>query len=228
MKIKESFKSPMDRYAWVNSCEYIIIHHTASQEWSIKWILKSLAEKEDKVSCHYVIDINWDIYKIWNDTDVFWHAGISSRKWLVDLNWYSIWIEIIWPLKDWWFTSLQSESLWVLLKELTKLHNIPKVNILRHKDISPWRKIDVSDTIWNKEFDSFEKYIKSLLTNLIYMETPYTKLHNELKEKYPDIRPIWDNFEKNTVEKEIANITFYTIIDRLPEILKVIVKIFLK
>lgn len=55
-----------------NSKEFIILHHTATGEGSIKGVLRTLTV--GAVSCHYVIDTNGDTYKIGDDNMILWHA----------------------------------------------------------------------------------------------------------------------------------------------------------
>lgn len=143
---------------WTNTCEYIIIHHTATWNWSIKWVLKTLTQW--KVSCHFVIDTNWDMYKIWTPENILWHAWVSSWNGKIWMNNYSIWIEVIWPLP--WFTYEQKVALKTLVRHLMSVYKIPKQNVLRHKDISPWRKIDIDDSFWNEKYKSWTEYQNSL------------------------------------------------------------------
>lgn len=149
---------------WVNTCEFIILHHTATGENTIRWVLNTLTV--GAVSCHYVVDTNGDIYKIWNDKDILWHAGASEWKGKKDkygsFNSYSIWIEIIGPLSDGGFTDAQRSSVAELVKDIATKYGIPKENILRHKDIAPNRKTDVADSFWIKQFGSYDQYINSL------------------------------------------------------------------
>ena len=143
-----------------NTCEYIILHHTW---WSLvfKDQLKYLSKHTNKVSAHFIIGQEWEIWQIWYYNQTMWHCWTSSWEWKTNLNKYSIWIELVWP----WFTSKQKERLKELLLYLTEKLNIPKENIIRHKDIAPWRKVDVDDSLWNKEFNTFRDYIDSLFIN---------------------------------------------------------------
>ena len=44
-------------------------------------------------------------------------------------------------------------------------HGIGKRQVIRHKDISPGRKIDVKDSFWNGEYKTFAQYQDSLISN---------------------------------------------------------------
>lgn len=84
------------------------------------------------------------------------------------MNKYSIGIEIIWPLP--WFTDEQRKSVREICEFLMQSLNIPKENIIRHKDISPWRKTDVDDSFWNNEYKTFKDYQDSYSHNNNLME----------------------------------------------------------
>lgn len=147
---------------WINTREYIVVHHTWSKHWSIKWVLNTVTSW--KVSVHYVVDCNWDKYKIWNTTDILWHCWKSEWKDKKNMNKYSIGIEIIWWLWE-EFPKEQRQSVRELIEHLMMTFDIPKENVLRHKDISPWRKTDVSDIFWNHWFNSWKEYQNSLVIN---------------------------------------------------------------
>lgn len=144
----------------VNTKEFIIVHHTATWEGSIKGVLKTLTT--GAVSCHFVIDTNGDAYKIGQPDDILWHAWESEwgdKKWM---NYFSLGIEVIGPLADGWFTRAQFITLTRLVEHLMAAFNIPKDNVIRHKDITHlsskkkvlWtvgtrsRKVDPYDTLF--------------------------------------------------------------------------------
>ena len=72
--------------------KYLIIHYTGMQ--SARVSMRKLKNPKSKVSCHYFIDRNGDIYKMIDDNKIAWHAGKSKWKNIKNLNKYSIGIEI--------------------------------------------------------------------------------------------------------------------------------------
>lgn len=198
-----------NKTAGTNTCQFVILHHTATAEGTIKGVLNTLTT--GAVSCHYVVDTNGDVYKIGNDKDILWHAGESAWGNLKNMNAYSIWIEVIWPLKNGGFTDDQRKSVENLIKELAKKYAIPKENILRHKDISPKRKTDIADSFWNVYWESWEAFKNNLFTNKpIMAKTKYTDIKDnvvaELSAKW--LKPIFSEFKWDypLTEKEVKEL----------------------
>jgi len=164
-----------NKTAGTNTCQFVILHHTATAEGTIKGVLNTLTV--GAVSCHYVVDTNGDVYKIGNDKDILWHAGESAWGNLKNMNAYSIWIEVIWPLKNGWFTDDQRKSVEILIKELSQKYGIPKENVLRHKDVAPGRKTDIADSFWNIYWESWDAFKNNLFTNKpIMTKSKYTEI----------------------------------------------------
>lgn len=162
---KQTFPSPVERSKWVNTCEYIIVHHTATKEGTIKGVLDGLYRRPDYASCHFVVDVNGDAYKIGDPKDILWHTGVSEWKWKTDLNKYSLGIEIIGPMTDGGFTKEQKETVRALVGHLMAVFNIPAENVLRHRDIAPKRKTDVADSFW--KISSWDEYQKTLIARQV-------------------------------------------------------------
>ncbi len=131
--------------------QYLIIHYTGMQ--SARVSMERLKNPNSKVSCHYFINRNGDIYKMIDDTKVAWHAGKSKWKNIKNLNKYSIGIEI--QNKGHFinyqsFPKKQISPLIILIKSLLKKYKIKKNNVLGHSDIAPLRKRDPGEKFpWN-------------------------------------------------------------------------------
>lgn len=127
---------------WVNTCEYIILHHTGTWYNTLNGNIKVLLGETSRiVSAHMLVDTNGDAYKLWDPKQILWHAGTSEWKWKKGMNSYSIGIEVIWPLP--WFTDEQKKTVFWLVQHLMAVFKIPKENVLRHASIAPWRKTDI-------------------------------------------------------------------------------------
>lgn len=117
-----------------NSCKFIILHHTGGGTYASN--LRVLSGTSGKVSTHFLVWENWECAKIWNPTDVLWHAGASERWADQNLNRFSLWIEVVWPNKKWGFRGRQFEKVVDLVKYLQETFDIPKENVLCHHDIT--------------------------------------------------------------------------------------------
>ena len=131
--------------------QYLIIHYTGMQ--SARVSMERLKNPNSKVSCHYFINRNGNVYKMIDDTKVAWHAGKSKWKNIKNLNKYSIGIEI--QNKGHFinyqsFPKKQISPLIILIKSLLKKYKIKKNNVLGHSDIAPLRKKDPGEKFpWN-------------------------------------------------------------------------------
>jgi N-acetyl-anhydromuramyl-L-alanine amidase AmpD len=169
------------------------------------------------VSCHYVVWPNWEVWKIWNDSYIMWHAWNSSWWSYSDMNNYSLWIEVVWPNTNWWFSDAQYNRVCELVIYLAELHKIPKQNILRHKDIAPGRKVDIADSFWSNKFTSFGNYINFLFDKTKIM-SKYTDLLNKAIASWYvplfDTRD-WDKPLTEKETKELIELAFARFINRI-------------
>ena len=151
MKLIHKFKSLNFDKRNDENISYIVLHYTALP--SIEESIDYLCSINNKVSCHYIIGQNGNIYNLVDDKHRAWHAGHS--EWLTknDLNSSSIGIELDFsPSHDNnKFSNLLIDSLILLIKFLKRKYKIDKKNILGHSDIAPYRKIDPGGKFpWNK------------------------------------------------------------------------------
>lgn len=126
---------------------FLILHYTALDQANS---LRVLTEQE--VSAHYLVgnDNPTTIYKLVDESQMAYHAGLSDWKGYSKLNPASIGIEIVnlgykegpdgrsyYP-----FPQYQIDALIPLIKEVVARHKIPAENILGHQEIAPQRKPD--------------------------------------------------------------------------------------
>lgn len=172
MKYNTDYPTEKCRSFPANTCEYIMLHHT----WAGKGIniVKYLANNPKKVSCHFVVDTDGTVYKLADPRKVTWHAGESSYEGRVQLNLYSIGIEVVSDGHK--FTDEQREVVKELVKTLMKEYKIPSSKVIRHKDVAPGRKRDIGDNFRNNQFSSFAEYQRS------FDQKEAPKLHPEAEE----------------------------------------------
>lgn len=182
--ISNEYKSPnFNKRRNMDLLDAIIIHYTGMQ--NSESALNYLCNKKSKVSSHYFINEEGQIFQLVDDFNIAWHAGVS--KWLKrkNLNDTSIGIELVNPGHEHGyevFSEKQYESLEQLIKLLFSKYNIKKDWVLGHSDIAPSRKLDPGEnfdwyrlarkdlSIWPDKIFSVPDKMKSdqLLYNLLF------------------------------------------------------------
>jgi N-acetyl-anhydromuramyl-L-alanine amidase AmpD len=136
--------------------DIIVIHSTCNlgvDSFSVLGVMKQF--KEYKVSSHYIIGRNGEIYRMVAENNVAYHAGVSSLPGTnrTNLNTNSIGIEIV-NTPNTPPTDEQYESLVHLVQDIKKRYPIKYV--VRHSDIAPGRKTDP----WMFQWDVFQNFLK--------------------------------------------------------------------
>jgi len=132
--------------------DLVVLHYT--DMLTAEEALTRLCDLEAKVSCHFLISKEGDLYQLVDPKYRAWHAGVSSWQGAGNINCRSIGIELDNPghthgLKP--FPAPQIEALLILLKEITKTYNIPAHHIVGHSDVAPLRKKDPGELFpWHK------------------------------------------------------------------------------
>ena len=104
--------------------------------------------KQYGVAPHYLIDRKGNVYRLVDDKNIAYHAGVSETPdGRTGVNNFSIGIEMMNTKED-DFTSKQYSALNDLLDYLEGLYSIKYV--LGHEDISPDRKTDPWNFDWNE------------------------------------------------------------------------------
>lgn len=121
----------------------IVLHHT--EQDSVQQSLDTLrsANSGGKVSSHYLVGREGDLYQLVADSERAWHAGGGRWGSIADLNSASIGIEIDNDGSS-PFTAPQIATLLRLLDDLCTRYNIPRNQIIGHADLAPTRKADPS------------------------------------------------------------------------------------
>ena len=107
--------------------------------------LKKLCDKKSDVSCHYFINEKGVVMQLVADTNIAWHAGISSWEKDINLNKISLGIELQNNGEDYdyhRFSSQQIKSVINIIYILKEKYSIKDCYILAHSDIAPSRKTD--------------------------------------------------------------------------------------
>ena len=135
-------KSTTKKTKWTNTCQYIVIHHTA---WgSYQSNLRYLSEWTAQASVHFVIWPNEEVAKIGDPRDILRHAGNSERGNLTNMNRYSLGIEVVWFGE---YNIKQLIRLTDLVEYLMGVYNIPRENVIRHADITQYWNYSKNKTL---------------------------------------------------------------------------------
>ena len=142
MKYITKYKSPNYNSRNNSRVELIIIHYTALK--NTLEAISYLCKKANKVSSHYLISQNGNVYNVVEDKYRAWHAGQSFWHEITDINSISIGIELDYNPngKNNKFSIKMIYSLKKLITKLQKNYKINKNGILAHSDIAPFRKKD--------------------------------------------------------------------------------------
>lgn len=121
----------------------IVLHYTGME--SAETALTRMQDPEAKVSAHYMIDEAGKIFKLVDEQNRAWHAGVSSWHGETNINSNSIGIEIVngghdYGLPD--YPDVQILAVIALCKDIMKRHDIAAKNVIGHSDIAPGRKQD--------------------------------------------------------------------------------------
>ena len=122
--------------------DMIVIHTMTKPELES---IEQLCDPESKVSAHYVISQNGEIYSLVDEEKRAWHAGESFWRGRERINNHAIGIELInmdHLGRAHGFPPKQMESLIELCLDIINRRNIPAYNVIGHSDIAPGRKED--------------------------------------------------------------------------------------
>lgn len=117
----------------------IIIHHTKMPDYISA--LKRLCDPEAKVSAHYLINKQGEIFLLVADDLRAFHAGVSYWRGREKVNDFSIGIELDNNGEE-EFSSELMNSLIELCHKLINSYPIDKFNVIGHSDVAPGRKDD--------------------------------------------------------------------------------------
>ncbi len=119
----------------------LLLHYTGME--TMQAAKDRLSNPESKVSAHYLIDTNGDIFDLVPEDKRAWHAGISYWDHAVDINSVSIGVELVNRGHEFGyhaFPGAQMQSLVELCKGVMSRNEI--THVLGHSDVAPERKTD--------------------------------------------------------------------------------------
>lgn len=123
----------------------LVIHYTDMADCQAA--LERLCDEAAKVSAHYLIDRQGQVYQLVEEDQRAWHAGLAHWNGIDDVNSASLGIELDYPgvARDGTlpaFPAAQMDALIELAGAMVQRHKIPPGNVLGHSDVAPTRKRD--------------------------------------------------------------------------------------
>jgi len=127
--------------------DMIVIHCTVHSPEDIAEVFA-----KNRVSSHYVIGEDGEVWQIIGEKHRAWHAGVSFWQGETDINSRSIGIELTSKtLGQKPYSEAQKKSLIALLHHLVQKYKIKPQNIVGHSDVAPTRKADPGKSFFWKE-----------------------------------------------------------------------------
>ncbi len=123
--------------------DMLILHYTGMLGGAEA--LARLRDPAAKVSAHYLVEEDGQVFGLVAEGRRAWHAGVSHWRGASGLNGRSIGIEVVNPGHEHGyrpFPVLQMVAVVELCLEILGRHAIPARNVLGHSDVSPDRKQD--------------------------------------------------------------------------------------
>jgi len=131
----------------------IVLHYTAAPLKESLNVLRN-GNGTSRVSSHYVVSQNGTIYRLVDESNRAWHAGVSRWKGITDVNSASIGIEMVNLGHDRLgrarpYTAAQVEAVTRLCLDIQSRYDI--TDVVGHSDVAPMRKIDPGERFpWRK------------------------------------------------------------------------------
>ena len=123
--------------------DMIILHYTGMQ--SAQAALDRLTDPEAKVSAHYMVAEDGEVFALVPEARRAWHAGASFWHGVRDINAASIGIEIVNPGHELGYRPFpdgQIDAVISLLTDIRSRWTVSDSRILGHSEVAPARKID--------------------------------------------------------------------------------------
>lgn len=127
----------------ISAIEMLILHYTETK--TTQEALDILVSAERKVSAHYVLAEDGQLFSLVDESKRAWHAGVSYWRGRENLNACSIGIEIVNPGITYGyrpFTKAQYNTLIPLAQRIKKQYGLKDIDIVAHSDVAPDRKKD--------------------------------------------------------------------------------------
>ena len=125
------------------SVDMLVLHYTGMETG--RAALERLCNPAAEVSAHYLIEEDGAVFRLVDETERAWHAGVASWRGAANINSRSVGIELVNPGHEFGyrnFSEAQYRALIPLCRDIVARHDIPARNVVGHSDVAPVRKQD--------------------------------------------------------------------------------------
>jgi N-acetylmuramoyl-L-alanine amidase len=143
MTLRDRPSPNFDARPGAGTVDMLILHYTGMR--TAQEALDRLCDPASRVSAHYLIEEDGTAWRLVDEANRAWHAGISCWRGRRDINGASIGIELVNPGHEFGyrpFPAPQMAALEALAREILSRHPIPPRAVLGHSDVAPQRKQD--------------------------------------------------------------------------------------
>lgn len=124
--------------------DMLVLHYTGMKTG--EEALARMCDAASRVSAHYLIEINGEVFQLVEEESRAWHAGVASWRGHSNINARSIGIEIVNGGHEWGYTDFpaaQMQAVAELCRAILQRHSaISARNVVAHSDVAPARKQD--------------------------------------------------------------------------------------
>ena len=123
--------------------DMLVLHYTGMESGDAA--LARLCDPAAKVSAHYVVGEDGQIFSLVPETARAWHAGVSFWRGARNINARSIGIEIVNGGHDFGLPAFPEAQIAAVIDLIAAIRGrwaIPDRNIVGHSDVAPGRKLD--------------------------------------------------------------------------------------
>ena len=123
--------------------DLVVLHYTGMA--TVEAALARLCDPAARVSAHYLIDEDGEVFRLVGEERRAWHAGVSSWAGETDVNTRSIGVELANPGHEFGyrpFPEPQLGALETLLGDILERRRIDPARLVGHSDVAPLRKRD--------------------------------------------------------------------------------------
>lgn len=136
--------------------DMLVLHYTGME--TEEAALARLCDPDARVSAHYLVGEGGGVWRLVEEAERAWHAGLSFWRGATDINARSIGIEIVNPGHEFGyrpFPEPQMAAVIDLARAILARHPIPPRNVVGHADVAPRRKLDPGELFdWRRLAES--------------------------------------------------------------------------